>query len=106
MKNSLYYSLLTFYTERTFNTKPDLPQHIINNVSKTKKHNVRIETIFMKLKDRIIDFRGLKALWSAPILIAGLVLQHNFIEEHTTTRDIPSDRANIKFDVGVNRWLE
>ena len=54
-------------------------EHIINNYQKTRKHNVRIETVFMKIKDRVDDFRGLKALWSAPILMAGIVLQHNYI---------------------------
>jgi len=42
----------------------------IQNVRKTKIHNYKIETVFMKIKDRVIDFRGLKALWSAPILMA------------------------------------
>ncbi|MEK6879958.1 MAG: DDE-type integrase/transposase/recombinase, partial [Nanoarchaeota archaeon] len=41
-------------------------EHKINNVSKTKIHNYKIETVFMKIKDRVNDFRGLKALWSAP----------------------------------------
>jgi len=36
----------------------------------------------MKIKDRVDDFRGLKALWSAPIIMVGLTIQHNFIEEH------------------------
>ena len=40
-------------------------EHKVNNVSKTGKHNVRIETVFSKIKDRVYDFRGLKALWSA-----------------------------------------
>jgi len=75
-------------------------QHKINNVSKTKKHNVRIETVFMKIKDRVDDFRGLKALWSAPILMAGIVLQHNFIEAHTTTGVVPCELAGIKKDLG------
>lgn len=86
--------------------KYDLPtQHIINNVHKTGKHNVRIESVFMKLKDRVDDFRGLKALWSAPILMQGLIIQHNFIESHTTTGKVPSELAGLKLDVGVNRWL-
>jgi transposase-like protein len=80
-------------------------EHRINNVSKTKKHNVRIETVFSKIKDRVYDFRGLKALWSAPILMAGIVLQHNFIESHTTTGVVPCELANLKLDVDVNRWL-
>ncbi|KKK61233.1 hypothetical protein LCGC14_3016380, partial [marine sediment metagenome] len=53
--------------------------HLINNHRKTGKHNVRIETVFMKIKDRVDDFRGIKSLWSAPILMAGIVLQHNYI---------------------------
>lgn len=80
-------------------------QHLVNNVSRTGKHNVRIETVFSKIKDRVKDFRGFKALWSAPILMAGIVLQHNFIEEHTTTRRLPCELANLKLDAGVNRWL-
>lgn len=80
-------------------------KHIMNNVKLTGKHNVRIETVFMKLKDRIIDFRGLKATWSAPILLTGLILQHNFIEEHTTTRNHPNENAKITLDIGNNRWL-
>jgi transposase-like protein len=85
--------------------KENQTSHIINNVNKTGKHNVRIETVFMKIKDRVYDFRGLKALWSAPILLAGIVLQHNFIEEHTTLRDYPCERAELKLGTGQNRWL-
>ena len=72
---------------------------------KTGKHNVRIETVFSKIKDRVDDFRGLKALWSAPILLAGIVLQHNWIQEHTTTRKLPCELAGLKLETGINRWL-
>lgn len=80
-------------------------EHRINNVSKTGKHNVRIETVFSKIKDRVDDFRGLKALWSAPILLNGIVIQHNFIESHTTTGQVPSELAGLKLSLGTNRWL-
>jgi transposase-like protein len=80
-------------------------EHRVQNAGKTKKHNVRIETVFMKVRDRVNNFRGLKALWSAPILLAGIVLQHNFIEEHTTLRDYPCERAGLKLETGQNRWL-
>ena len=80
-------------------------EHRINNVSKTGKHNVRIETVFSKIKDRIDDFRGLKALWSAPILMQGIILQHNWIEVHTTTGRIPAELAGMKVKAGENRWL-
>lgn len=80
-------------------------EHIINNVQKTRKHNIRIETVFSKIKDRVYDFRGLKALWSAPILMAGIVLQHNFIEAHTTTGKIPAELAGIKLSTGFDRWM-
>ncbi|MBI4014771.1 MAG: IS1/IS6 family transposase [Candidatus Aenigmarchaeota archaeon] len=80
-------------------------EHKVNNVAKTGKHNVRIETVFSKIKDRVDDFRGLKALWSAPILMAGIVLQHNFIEAHTTTGRIPCELAGIKVKCGVDRWM-
>lgn len=80
-------------------------KHIQNNVSKTKIHNYKIETVFMKIKDRVDDFRGLKALWSAPIIMAGLTIQHNFIEEHTTTGENPCAMAGQDLDLGDNRWL-
>jgi transposase-like protein len=80
-------------------------QHKINNVSSTGKHNVRIETVFSKIKDRTDDFRGLKALWSAPILMNGIIIQHNYIEQHTTTGQLPCELAGIKPVTGNNRWL-
>lgn len=80
-------------------------EHRINNVTKTGKHNVRIETVFSKIKDRVDDFRGLKALWSAPILMQGIILQHNYIEAHTTTGKVPSELAGLKTTDKDNRWL-
>jgi transposase-like protein len=81
-------------------------EHKIQNVRKTKIHNYRIETVFMKIKDRVIDFRGLKALWSAPILMTAIVIQHNFIENHSTTDEVPSERAGVNLELGENRWLD
>lgn len=80
-------------------------EHRVVNTNKTGKYNVRIETVFMKIKDRVDDFRGLKALYSAPILLAGIVIQHNFIEAHTTTGQVPSELAGLKQYLGLNRWL-
>jgi transposase-like protein len=81
-------------------------QHKIQNYQKTRIHNYKIETVFMKLKDRVNDFRGLKALWSAPILLQGLVIQHNFIEKHSTTDKVPCELAGQPLDLKENRWLE
>ena len=80
-------------------------EHKIQNYHKTKTHNYRIETVFMKIKDRVDDFRGLKALWSAPIIMTSLVIQHNFIEAHTTINEIPCNRAGQELELGDNRWL-
>ena len=80
-------------------------EHKIQNASVTRVHNYRIETVFMKIKDRVLDFRGLKALWSAPILMNALVIQHNFIEAHTTLDEVPCNRAGQNLDLGENRWL-
>jgi len=49
-------------------------EHKIQNYQKTRIHNYKIETVFMKIKDRVDDFRGLKALWSAPIIMIGLTI--------------------------------
>ena len=92
-----------FYSNK--GKREEQPKHLINNFQKTRTHNVRIETVFMKIKDRVNDFRGLKALWSAPILLAGIVLQHNYIEAHTTTGVVPCELANLKMELGQNRWL-
>ena len=80
-------------------------EHKIQNVRRTHVHNYKIETVFMKIKDRVDDFRGLKALWSAPIIMAGLTIQHNFIEEHTTLKLAPCQLAGQDLDLGENRWL-
>tara|TARA_Y100000310_G_C20636648_1_gene791541 strand:- start:786 stop:1679 length:894 start_codon:yes stop_codon:yes gene_type:complete len=92
-----------FYSNK--GKREEQPEHIVNNVQDTNKHNVRIETVFMKVKDRVDDFRGLKALWSAPILMQGIILQHNFIEAHTTTGKVPCELAGLYFPLGQNRWL-
>ena len=83
----------------------DWTEHRINNYSKTGKHNVRIESVFMKIKDRVRGFRGFKALWSAPIIMSGIVLQHNFIETHTTIQKPPCERAGFEFKLGADRWM-
>ena len=75
------------------------------NFQKTHKHNVRIESVFSKIKDRTRDFRGFKALWSAPILMTGLIIQHNFIETHSGIRKVPCEVAGLKVDLGIDRWL-
>ena len=80
-------------------------EHKIQNYQTTRIHNYRIETVFMKIKDRVLDFRGLKALWSAPILMNAIVIQHNFIENHSTTDEVPSERAGQNLNLGENRWL-
>lgn len=59
----------------------------------------------MKIKDRVIDFRGLKALWSAPIIMFGLTVQHNFIELHSTINKVPCQLAGQDLDLGEDRWL-
>ncbi len=84
--------------------KKNRVEHRVNIVRKTKKHNVRIETVFMNIKDRVRDFRGFKAIWSAPILMAGIVLQHNFIEQHTTTGKQPCVLADLNLNLKENRW--
>jgi len=81
-------------------------EHKIQNVRKTKIHNYRIKTVFIKIKNRVIDFMGLKVLWSAPILMTAIVIQHNFIENHSTTDEIPSERAGVNLGLEENKWLE
>jgi len=49
-------------------------EHKIQDYQRTHIHNYRIETVFMKIKDRVNDFRGLKAPWSAPIIMTALVI--------------------------------
>lgn len=80
-------------------------EHKIQNVRRTKVHNYKIETVFMKIKDRVHDFRGLKALWSAPIIMVGLTIQHNFIEKHCSTNSVPCKLAGQDLNLGENRWL-
>ena len=81
-------------------------EHKIQNYQKTRIHNYKIETVFMKIKDRVYDFRGFKALWSAPILMTALVIQHNFIEVHSGTNEIPFERAGVDLSLSENRWLD
>ena len=38
-------------------------------------------------------------------MMNALVIQHNFIEAHTTLDEVPCDRAGQELDLGENRWL-
>ncbi len=80
-------------------------EHKIQNYQQTHIHNYKIETVFMKIKDRVDDFRGLKSLLSSPILMVGLVIQHNFIEIHSTLNKAPCQLAGQDLELGENRWL-
>jgi len=81
-------------------------EHKIQNASVTKIHNYQIETVFMKLKDRADDFRGLKALWSAPIMLTDIIIKRNFIEAHTTIEDVPCERAEANLNLGDDGWID
>jgi hypothetical protein len=37
--------------------------------------------------------------------MTAIVIQHNFIENHSTTDEVPSERAGISLGLGENRWL-
>ncbi|MBS3155912.1 hypothetical protein J4413_01615 [Candidatus Woesearchaeota archaeon] len=38
--------------------------------------------------------------------MTAIVIQHNFIENHSTTDEVPSERAGVNLDLGENRWLD
>ena len=75
-----------------------------SNKSIFVKDVVRWRMLFTK--DRVLDFRGLKALWSAPILMNAIVIQHNFVEAHTTINEVPCEKAGVNLGLGENRWLD
>jgi hypothetical protein len=35
-----------------------------------------------------------------------IVIQHNFIEAHTTTNEIPCEKAGVNLELSENRWLD
>ena len=35
-----------------------------------------------------------------------VVIQHNFIENHSTTNEVPSESAGVNLELGENRWLD
>jgi transposase-like protein len=79
-------------------------EHKALNFTETKKYNVRIETVFSKLKDRIADFRGIKSRKTA-LLVEGIIIQHNYIERHSTTGKVPCELAGMDLGLGDDRWM-
>ena len=51
-------------------------------------------------------YGSFEEFWIAPILMTAIVIQHNFIGNHSTTDEVPSKRAGVNLDLGENRWLE
>jgi hypothetical protein len=37
--------------------------------------------------------------------MTAIVIQHNFIENHSTSDDVPSERAGVNLELGENGWL-
>ncbi len=35
-----------------------------------------------------------------------IVIQHNFIENHSNTNEVHSERAGANLELGENRWLD
>jgi hypothetical protein len=38
--------------------------------------------------------------------MTAIVIQHNFIEAHTTINEIPYEKAGVKLALSENRWLD
>jgi len=38
--------------------------------------------------------------------MTAIVIQHNFIENHPTTDEVPSERAGVNLELGENRWQD
>lgn len=91
-----------FYTTKLGIKGGLIIEHRVQNVRK-KIHNYRIETVFSKIKGRVHSFKGLKALWYAPIILRGLIIQPNFIEEPATTQKQHCINAGQDLDLGENR---
>ena len=39
-------------------------------------------------------------------MMTAIVIQHNFIENHSTTDEVPSERAGVNLELRENRWLD
>ena len=70
-----------------------------------KSYDVDVNKVVVKTQ-RFLNFRGLKALWSAPILMNAIIIQHNFIENHCTTNEVPCETAGVNLGLEENRWLD
>lgn len=38
--------------------------------------------------------------------MTAIVIQHNFIEAHTTLDEVPCNRVGQELDLGEDRWLD
>ena len=38
--------------------------------------------------------------------MTAIIIQHNFIENHSTTDEVSSERAGVNLELGKNRWLD
>ena len=39
-------------------------------------------------------------------MMTAIVIQHNFIGNHSTTDEVPSERVGVNLELGENRWLD
>lgn len=78
--------------------------HIILNVSKTGKHNVKIERFFRNIKERTQLMYWFKNFRSANAILDGYVIWYNFVRNHMTLGKTPAEEAGFALDLGKNKW--
>ncbi len=78
--------------------------HIILNVRKTGKHNVKIERFFRNIKERTQLIYWFKSFRSTNAILDGYVIWYNFVRNHMTLGKTPAEEAGFTFDLGKNKW--
>ena len=78
--------------------------HIILNVRKTGKHNVKIERFFRNIKERTQLMYWFKSFRSANAILDRYVIWYNFVRNHRTLGKTPAEEAGFAIDLGKNKW--
>lgn len=78
--------------------------HIILNVRKTGRHNVKIERFFRNVKERTQLMYWFKNFRSANDILDGYVIRYNFVRNHMTLGKTPAEEAGFAIDLGKNKW--
>ena len=93
-------------TKEFYTMKAPRTEHIRVPNIRNRSNNNMVERLNGTVRERNKVMRGLEGEQTAQTIIDGFRIYYNFIRPHMTLKGkTPAEEANIKLELGRNKWL-